>query len=257
MREYFIIFILIICIFYGIFQLQNENVFNPTNRFIVDDEIELKIQITSAIKKDSEYLEESQVGGYFEEYTFYGRELLLYGNTTEADIDEIILSSFNKSLSERIKKNLVKTEDNINTKGLKFRGVSGDTACPYQIRDNLIPNRKYKRRHPDAIGIGVGKSGTGTLSFLDCHPNLVFRSNEPFAYKHKNFFQIFQKWQKKKRAKGQQTYFQNQMYSSYADKGGWSTPLTAKSEFLVEKTPMYSQQIDGAYIRRGNSSLFT
>lgn len=35
---------------------------------------------------------------------------------------------------------------------------------------------------PDAIGIGVGKSGTGTLAFLDCHPNIVFRSTEPNAF---------------------------------------------------------------------------
>ena len=34
----------------------------------------------------------------------------------------------------------------------------------------------------NAVGIGTGKSGTGTLAFLDCHPDIVSRAFEPNAY---------------------------------------------------------------------------
>ena len=57
---------------------------------------------------------------------------------------------------------------------IRSKSFKGETSCPFQIRSN----KKKKERLPDAIGIGVGKSGTGTLAFLDCHPNIVFRSTE-------------------------------------------------------------------------------
>ena len=43
------------------------------------------------------------------------------------------------------------------------------------------------RRVPDGIGIGAHKSGTGALSFLDCHPNIVFRCLEDWDL----FFTIY------------------------------------------------------------------
>ena len=82
-----------------------------------------------------------------------------------------------------------------------------DTACPVQIRNFPMQNQP-KKRFPDAIGFGFAKCGTGrdglnqkfhkiflilisklhminrfwtgfSLAFLDCHPNIVFRKNEP------------------------------------------------------------------------------
>ena len=50
-----------------------------------------------------------------------------------------------------------------------------DTACPVNIKSSAL---KRERRFPDAIGIGAAKCGTGSLMFLDCHPNIVFRDQE-------------------------------------------------------------------------------
>ena len=47
-----------------------------------------------------------------------------------------------------------------------------DTACS-KILDK--PNNKRIERWPDVIAIGTAKCGTGSLSFIDCHPNVVFR----------------------------------------------------------------------------------
>ena len=66
-----------------------------------------------------------------------------------------------------------------NAKGATFRIY--DTGCPVQIR-NFTNTKPKKKRWPDAIGIGFAKCGTGSLAFLDCHPSIVFRKNEP------NFF---------------------------------------------------------------------
>ena len=41
---------------------------------------------------------------------------------------------------------------------------------------------KRHRRVPDGIGIGAHKSGTGALSFLDCHPNIAFRCLEDWEF---------------------------------------------------------------------------
>ena len=57
------------------------------------------------------------------------------------------------------------------------RGVceTTDTSCPIKIKESKM---ERKHRIPDAIGIGVAKCGTGSLMFLDCHPNVVFRDME-------------------------------------------------------------------------------
>ena len=53
-------------------------------------------------------------------------------------------------------------------------------SCPYFIRSS---NQTQRFRAPDVIGIGIAKCGTGSLSFLDCHP----QSNIPFLF----FLNIF------------------------------------------------------------------
>ena len=37
----------------------------------------------------------------------------------------------------------------------------------------------------------------------------------------------------------------------------WAIPEASKDEFLIEKTPMYSQQIDQSYFKQDNKSHYT
>ena len=39
-----------------------------------------------------------------------------------------------------------------------------------------------RKRFPDAIGIGIAKSGTGSMAFLDCHSKIRFRALEPAVF---------------------------------------------------------------------------
>ena len=58
-------------------------------------------------------------------------------------------------------------------------------SCPYFIRSSNLTQRF---RAPDVIGIGLAKCGTGSLSFLDCHPQSTVRlSIHRFIY----FFQSY------------------------------------------------------------------
>ena len=47
------------------------------------------------------------------------------------------------------------------------------TTCPMVIRKET---EEQVHRLPDVIVIGFEKCGTGTVSFLDCHPDVVYRS---------------------------------------------------------------------------------
>ena len=112
-------------------------------------------------------------GEDFENYTYFGLSFVPYGEYTEDmvlnDIQERIRSS--TDYPENIYLN--RTKKYPKQIG-KQKWYIGETACPFQIRKS---NKSYplKNRHPDAIGIGVAKSGTGSLAFLDCHPQIVFR----------------------------------------------------------------------------------
>ena len=54
-----------------------------------------------------------------------------------------------------------------------------DTACPLRLK-----NRQSSRidKWPNVITIGFGKCGTGSLAFIDCHSDIVFRLVEPVAF---------------------------------------------------------------------------
>ena len=49
-------------------------------------------------------------------------------------------------------------------------------SMTFQIRP-LISKERY-HKVPDALGIGAAKCGTGSLMFLDCHSEIVFRDME-------------------------------------------------------------------------------
>ena len=84
-----------------------------------------------------------------------------------------------------------------------------DTACS-KISSN--PNNKRIERWPDVIAIGTAKCGTGSLSFIDCHPNVVFREYEA------DFF----------------------MYSDdHQNLHEYEIPHAAVDEILIEKSPQY------------------
>ena len=50
--------------------------------------------------------------------------------------------------------------------------ITTATTCPMVIRKET----EQVHRLPDVIVIGFEKCGTGTVSFLDCHPDVVYRS---------------------------------------------------------------------------------
>ena len=90
-----------------------------------------------------------------------------------------------------------------------------DTTCPYQIRLNS-PKGERTERLPNAIGIGTHKSGTGALSFLDCHPELTIRILEANAYTYED--------------------------KLYFECGQYTLPKTTPYEFLIEKSPLYAER---------------
>ena len=51
--------------------------------------------------------------------------------------------------------------------------ITTATTCPMVIRKET---EEQVHRLPDVIVIGFEKCGTGTVSFLDCHPDVVYRS---------------------------------------------------------------------------------
>ena len=68
---------------------------------------------------------------------------------------EYILSKVPEDFRENVEKNLKSAE------GIPHK------SCPYIIRSSTKPQ---KMRPPDVLGIGMEKCGTGSLSFLGCHP---------------------------------------------------------------------------------------
>lgn len=74
---------------------------------------------------------------------------------------------------------------------------------------------------PKAIGIGTAKSGTGTLAFLDCHPDIVYKDREPEAYPLHPM--------------------------DWTDLIYPFLPNVTQNEFLIEKTPAYSRQFKKRY----------
>ena len=98
------------------------------------------------------------------------------------------------------------------------RHVIGYTACP---RERKNDENNETKKWPDAIGIGVPKAGTGTLSFLDCHPDVAYRDHEP------NMF------------------MRNRVHYDLAD---YRLPLT--SSYLIEKSPFYSRLLAAGDVRQ-------
>ena len=73
----------------------------------------------------------------------------------EKNPHEYILSKVPEDFRENVEKNLRSAE------GIPHK------SCPYIIRSSIKPQ---KMRPPDVLGIGMEKCGTGSLSFLGCHP---------------------------------------------------------------------------------------
>ena len=117
----------------------------------------------------------------------------------------------------------------------------GESSCPFQVRSTTNPIKRERKRFPDAISIGVGKSGTGSIAFLDCHSKIRFRALEPNVFPSlsapKNAIDVytdhkpFRFWPLdpvKNKIQG--------------DSGAYLIPKATEDEFLIEKTPTYSQQ---------------
>lgn len=159
-------------------------------------------------------------------------------NATEADIIDNILDNFNnKTVRMQVKANLapkVKWETCLKWINWKI----ADSACPFRISRSSQPRIP---RLPDAIGIGVAKAGTGSLAFLDCHPDIVFRAFEPDAYPSRKLLSTLTESELEEKRHGAHTYRSNCM-GSHSDTYSMTIPLAAPDEFLIEKSPMYAQQ---------------
>ena len=149
---------------------------------------------------------------HFENYTYFGQSFVSYGQFSEELVQSEIIenvSTLPADLVGTIKKNLNRTG--------RFWGQKkwyvGESACPFQIR---VADSKLENRNPDGIGIGVGKSGTGSLAFLDCHPQIVFRAQEPTGYLNI------------KQGASQEVLLSG-VYKT--KNGGWALPRSAINEF--------------------------
>jgi len=70
------------------------------------------------------------------------------------------------------------------------------------------------KRWPDAIAIGTAKCGTGSLTFIDCHPEITFRHYEP------DFYNVIRPKAARSLAK-------------------YKIPKVLPDEYLIEKSPEY------------------
>ena len=102
---------------------------------------------------------------------------------------------------------------------------------------------------PDAIGIGIGKAGTGSLAFLDCHPNVVFRAYEPDVYPMNEYGNLLKFKTDEAITKARENAYttrcgKNSRFSQteLLQTISHSIPMAAEDEFLIEKTPMYSDR---------------
>ena len=59
-----------------------------------------------------------------------------------------------------------------------------DTSCPLRLKKRM---KHRVEKWPNVISIGFGKCGTGSLAFIDCHPDLVFRAVEEMRNKIYHF----------------------------------------------------------------------
>ena len=101
-------------------------------------------------------------------------------NATDAEIEANILNNFqpiNGTIYRQVAANLKRTKKW--EPCWEWSHNIGETTCPYQVSKSKLPR---VNRLPDAIAIGAAKGGTGSLSFLDCHPDIRFRLYEPDAY---------------------------------------------------------------------------
>ena len=148
-------------------------------------------------------------------YWFHGTSILVPPSVDDEAIKREILSTLPSNMTKTISLNLQRTSQS----SLKSNWFIGTTSCPFQIRRSSL---KQKSKLPNAIGIGTGKSGTGTLAFLDCHPDIVFRAFEPNVYPTKT---------------NGDSIYRNKI------------PFASEDEFLIEKSPQYSRQYakDGIY----------
>ena len=90
----------------------------------------------------------------------------------EANIFEDILNTFGKDQREKIRKNIKLTPLPEIDEHVKNYPEAGETGCPVTI--SKYSEEEKVKRYPDAIGIGFAKSGTGTMAYFDCHPDVVY-----------------------------------------------------------------------------------
>ena len=105
-----------------------------------------------------------------------------------------------------------------NQNKMKEKTIIYDTACSISIRKR---GEKVKKG-PDVVGIGFAKSGTGTLSFLDCHPSIVYRDIEPAYF-----------------LKSEKLSFELEII-----------PKATQDEILIEKSPIYSQSLNQGDLKK-------
>jgi len=112
-----------------------------------------------------------------------------------------------------------------------------DHACPMTIRGSGLLRRKI----PDVIGIGFAKCGTGALAFLDCHPDITFRTTEPrFFSKEQMLDSIIRAGKLKDHT---QLHHFREIYAR-------SLPMARSSEILIEKSPQYAGGAEKLRLKR-------
>jgi len=103
-----------------------------------------------------------------------------------------------------------------------------DHACPMTIRGGT---GQLRHRIPDVIGIGFAKCGTGALAFLDCHPDITFRTTEPrFFAKEAMLDHILTAARTNNHTR----------LRHYREMYARQVPMASSSDILIEKSPQYA-----------------
>ena len=114
------------------------------------------------------------------------------------------------------------------------------TACPAIIRKSKLDR---VHRLPDVISIGYDKCGTETLSFLDCHPSIVYRAFEFDFFNNETIIDGIIAAKKNKTRLDQ-----------YATLYAAHLPQAAADEILIDKNPNYSKG-NSEFIRKISKAI--
>ncbi|CAG5108214.1 Oidioi.mRNA.OKI2018_I69.chr1.g3688.t1.cds [Oikopleura dioica] len=111
------------------------------------------------------------------------------------------------------------------------------SSCPFTIRSS---NKTQKSRFPDVLGIGMAKCGTGSLSFLGCHPQIVYTHGELRFFSNPSNAQKILEYSKNTTENTAQHKLNEYKFNALKQSYLLDLRPAADDEILIETSPQYA-----------------